>query len=80
LSTRTVSRFVGGAPVKVPPMIGVPLVFFLEKETEKRNYSAVSSHPSLHRGYSVEHLSVSLHITNDGLFGDSPASTSTWRG
>ena len=29
MSTRTVSRLVGGAPVKVPPMIGVPLVFFL---------------------------------------------------
>ena len=29
MSTRTVSRFVGGAPVKVPPMIGVSLVLFL---------------------------------------------------
>ena len=27
LSTRTVSRFVVGTPVIVPPMIGVPLVF-----------------------------------------------------
>ena len=29
LSTRTVSRFVGGTSIIVPPMIGVPLVFFL---------------------------------------------------
>ena len=29
VTTRAVPRFVGGAPVKVPPMIGVPLVLFL---------------------------------------------------
>ena len=29
VTTRAVPRFVGGAPVKVPPMIGVSLVFFL---------------------------------------------------
>ena len=29
LSTRTVSRSVGGTSIIVPPMIGVPLVFFL---------------------------------------------------
>ena len=29
MSTRAVPRFVGGAPVKVAPMIGVPLVLFL---------------------------------------------------
>ena len=29
MSTRAVARLVGGAPVKVPPMIGVPLVLFL---------------------------------------------------
>ena len=28
MSTRAVARFVGGVPVKVPPIIGVPLVFF----------------------------------------------------